>query len=222
MGAVQRTKRAVVDRARAMSAEPQDEWARSFRAEVLAAHPPFVEAVLADAKVAARRRGERAETSGAAGAAFQVLRLIVVTDSFFAQVCYRAKASLQAKHVPIVPRFFHRLAIMTGQICIGDPVVLAPGVYIPHGQVVADARTTVAPGATLSPFVTLGRVAGKTGGPKVGALATVGTGAKLVGPVTIGRGAVIGANSVVTKDVPAGAVAAGVPARILRHAEPVG
>ena len=222
MGAVQRTKRAVTDRVRAMAAEPQDEWARAFRSEVLAAHPPFVEAVFADAKLAARRRGERAETSGTAGAVFQVLRLVVVTDSFFAQVCYRAKAALQAKHVPIVPRLFHRLAIMTGQICIGDPVVLSPGVYIPHGQVVADARTTVAPGVTLSPFVTLGRVAGKTGGPKVGPLATVGTGAKLVGPVTIGRGAVIGANSVVTSDVPADAVAAGVPARILRQPEPVG
>ena len=43
---------------------------------------------------------------------------------------------------------------------------------------------------------------------------TIGAGARVLGPVVIGRGAQIGANSVVVKDVPPGAVVVGVPGRV--------
>lgn len=214
MSRVQQVRQKVTDRLQAMGAEPQDEWARAFRRERREMHPPFVEAVVADARLAARLRGERWETSGKAGAAFQVLRLSVVTDSFLAQVCYRAKAALQRRGVPIVPRLLHRVAMITGQVCIGDPAVLAPGVYIPHGQVVVDARATIGPGVTLSPFTTIGRIAGKTGGPTLEPMVTVGTGAKVLGPITVGKRSTIGANAVVVHDVPEDSVAAGVPARV--------
>ena len=51
--------------------------------------------------------------------------------------------------------------------------------------------------------------------------AAIGTGAVLLGGITIGEGAVVGAGSVVTRDVAAGAVIAGNPARVLRVIEPV-
>jgi len=51
--------------------------------------------------------------------------------------------------------------------------------------------------------------------------AAIGTGAVLLGGITIGEAAVVGAGSVVTRDVPAGAVVAGNPARVLRMVEPV-
>ena len=51
--------------------------------------------------------------------------------------------------------------------------------------------------------------------------AAIGTGAVLLGGITIGEGAVVGAGSVVTRDVAAGAVIAGNPARVLRIVEPV-
>jgi serine O-acetyltransferase len=50
--------------------------------------------------------------------------------------------------------------------------------------------------------------------PTVGDRVTIGTGARVLGPVLVGDDAQIGANSVVVKDVPAGAVATGIPARV--------
>ena len=171
-------------------------------------------AVRADAEITARRRGERAEYSSAIDALVQVLRLCLVTDSFLGQCCYRAKAALQARRVPLVPRLFHRMAVVQGQIAIGDPVVVAPGIYIPHGQVVADGLTRIGAGSVLFPFCNIG-LRGGFGGPTLGSEVHVGTGAKVLGEVRVGDGARIGANAVVLDDVGTGARVVGVPARAI-------
>jgi serine O-acetyltransferase len=56
------------------------------------------------------------------------------------------------------------------------------------------------------------------GSPTIGNDVEIGCGARILGPVRIGHGAVIGANAVVLHDVPDGATAVGVPARILTRA----
>lgn len=65
--------------------------------------------------------------------------------------------------------------------------------------------------------VTIGTNPDRPGAPKIGDDVFIGTGAKILGGVTIGNGARIAANSLVIHDVPAGATAVGVPARVLRY-----
>lgn len=186
---------------------------QELRSRIRASHPAFREAVVADAQVTARYRGERSEFSSGADAAVQAARLALVSDGFLGQVLYRAKARLQSLGVPLLPRLFHRAAMALSQVAIGDPVVVEPGVYLVHGQVVVDGIVTIGSGTVIAPFTTIGLRAGELLGPRVGRNVTIGTGAKVIGPVALGEGCTVGANAVVVGDVPSGRTVAGVPAR---------
>ena len=186
--------------------------AASLMADLRSRHPRFTEAVLADTVTTAQHRGERFAFRSKLDAAAQALRLVWVSDAFLAQVLYRAKAAMQRRRIPLLPRIYHRLAMMLAQVTIGDPVVVHPGVYIVHGQVVLDGIVEILPGTVISPWVTIGLKAGSVVGPTVREGVSIGTGAKLVGPIEIGAGARVGANAVVVRDVPPGMTATGVPA----------
>lgn len=184
--------------------------------EVRRAHPAFFRAVAADARTTLAYRAEPFEFTSKIRLLLQVLRLSWVSDAFFAQLLYRAKARLQYFRIPIVPTILHRFAIMHSQVCIGSPVVIEPGIYIAHGQVVIDGFVKIASGVVLLPWVTVGLKAGIIQGPRIGNGVQIGTGAKIIGPITVGPGAVIGANAVVVSDVDAGQTVGGIPARPLR------
>ena len=197
-----------------MDPGPQDADAkRVFARERRMHHPPLLEAIVADAQVTAAHRGERSRFRSRADALAQSLRLAWTSDAFCAQVLYRLQARLQAAGMPVLPRLAHRLAMATAQVSIGDPVVVEPGVYIVHGQVVIDGITRIGSGAVISPFVTIGLKEGNFVGPTLDRNVAVGSGARVLGPVRIGAGARIGANAVVIDDVPEGSTAVGVPAR---------
>lgn len=93
---------------------------------------------------------------------------------------------------------------------------LGGGLILLHGQgVVVHADAEVGPNCLIAQGVTLG-VNERTGqAPRLGGRVDVGPGAKILGGVTIGDNAKIGANAVVLQDVPPGALAVGIPARIL-------
>ena len=186
---------------------------RAFMRSLQERHPGFREAVLADARMTALHRGERTEFRSKLDASVQVLRLCWASDAFAAQVLYRLKAAMQARQIPILPRIAHRAAMVLAQVSIGDPVIVQPGLYVIHGQIVIDGLVEVGPGAVIGPWVTIGLRAGNVQGATLERDVHVGTGAKVVGPVRIGAGAQIGANAVVVTDVEPGSTVVGVPAK---------
>lgn len=116
-------------------------------------------------------------------------------------------------------RLAARLLAQVGRTLTG--VEIHPGarigrrLFIDHGMgVVIGATAEVGDDVLMYHGVTLGGkslVHGKRH-PTVGDGVTIGAGAKLLGPITVGAGSVIGANAVVVKDAPAGSVLTGIPA----------
>lgn len=188
---------------------------RPLLAEAQAAQPRFVTAVLADARLASRQRGDRRVRSGRLEIVAQILHLVWATDAFGALMLYRLRASCQRRGIPAVGRVAHRVSVMWAQVSIGDRTVIAPGILLPHGQVVIDGFVRIEAGVRIRPFVTIGLVDRGIKGPTIRRGAKIGTGAKLLGPVTIGQRANIGANAVVLSDVAPDTAVGGVPARPL-------
>jgi serine O-acetyltransferase len=187
---------------------------RRFHRALRARHPRFLEALIADTRHVSRNRGRPLHGATRRRILAEAVRLCWVSDSFAAQVLYRARARLQALGVPVLPRILHRLSIMISQVCIGDPVVIEPGLHILHGQVVIDGITEIGPGATIGPLTSIGLTAGVLVGPRVGRDVTIGSGARLLGNVTVGDEARVGANAVVVgENVEARTTVTGVPAK---------
>jgi serine O-acetyltransferase len=98
---------------------------------------------------------------------------------------------------------------------------IGPGLHIAHlGGIVVHGDCTIGRDCNISHGVTLALAnrGPRAGVPVIGDRVYIGPGAKLVGAITVGSDVAIGANAVVTHDLPDGAVAAGVPAKIISHA----
>lgn len=96
-------------------------------------------------------------------------------------------------------------------------------VFIDHGMGVVIGETAeIGDGCTIYQGVTLGGTTlyrGQKRHPTLGAGVVIGAGAKVLGGFTVGEGARIGSNSVVVKEVPAGATVVGIPGRIVEGKE---
>jgi serine O-acetyltransferase len=181
-------------------------------------------AYLRDAAAAFRRIGFFAADARAIGAdpairaKFLGFAEVILYASFWALALHRIAHFLSALGIPFVPRLISQVARLLTGIEIHPGARLGPGLFIDHGMGVVIGETAIV-GANVLIYhgVTLGGVDSRPcrRHPLVGNDVVIGAGAKVLGPVTIGDGARIGAASVVLRDVPAGATAVGVPARIL-------
>jgi serine O-acetyltransferase len=180
---------------------------------VRASHPKVLDALVADARVAAAFRGERHQFRSRIDGVRQALRLMLASDAFLAQAAYRVKARTQARGIPVLPWIAHRVAMISAQVSISDAAVLHPGVFIPHGPVVIQGVVVVHTGAVLQPWTTIGLIGAGVIGPTIGPRASIGTGAKVLGPVSVGANARVGANAVVLNDVPPNTTVVGMPAK---------
>ncbi len=126
-----------------------------------------------------------------------------------------------------LPGLCDRIMEIVHHTSISRDVRLGTGVYFPHGDAHIHGETSIGDCAIIGVHTGIG-LRGSffsddmgTRGPVVGAYARVGTGAKVLGAITIGDRAVIGAGAVVLDDVPEAATVVGVPARVVRQG-PVG
>jgi serine O-acetyltransferase len=92
---------------------------------------------------------------------------------------------------------------------------IGKGLFIQHGFATIIAAESIGENCWINQQVTIG-YANKNETPILGDNVTVCAGAKIIGKVTIGSNAVIGANAVVVKDVPANCTVVGVPAYIIK------
>ena len=115
-------------------------------------------------------------------------------------------------------RLINHIARFLTAIDIHPGASIGRNLFIDHGFTVIGETARIGDNVTIYQCVTLGGtnpangIAGKRH-PTLGDGVIIGSGAQVLGPILVGEGARVGANAVVTKDVPAGAVMVGIPAK---------
>ena len=148
--------------------------------------------------------------------------VVTCYPGFHARLIHRLSHCLWLSGLKWPARFTSHLGRWLTGIEIHPGAKIGRKVFIDHGMGVVIGETAeIGDGSTLYHGVTLGgtSLAGGKRHPTLGRGVIVGAGAKVLGPITVGDGAKIGSNAVVVKDVPAGATAVGIPARILDEAK---
>lgn len=156
------------------------------------------------------------------------LKQVVFTQAIWAIVVHRFQRWVLLEcRIPVVKHVLRvasapvelLVQTLTG-INIQASCEIGPGLYIGHyGTIFIHGDVKMGKFCNISQENTLG-IAGrgdKRGVPEIGDFVYIGPGAKIIGQVKVGNHVAIGANAVVTRDVPDGAVVAGVPARVLSY-----
>ncbi|HEY1286465.1 MAG TPA: serine O-acetyltransferase EpsC [Solirubrobacterales bacterium] len=136
-----------------------------------------------------------------------------------ALLAHRIAHGLLEARVPILPRAIAYLARSCTGVEIHPAAEVGPEFFIDHGSGVVIGETAqIGRRVTLFQGVTLGGTGFQPGKrhPTLGDNVTVGSGAKLLGPISVGDGAKIGANTVVVEDVPPGSTVVGNPGHPVR------
>jgi serine O-acetyltransferase len=150
-------------------------------------------------------------------AALTLLEVLAAYPGVQAIVLHRIAHMLWNTGMPFIPRFLSHVARQLTGIEIHPGARIGKNFFIDHGGGVVIGETTViGDNCLLYQDVTLGGTSDKREKrhPTLLDNVIVGSGAKIIGAVTIGNNVTIGSNSVVVKDVPDNSVVVGIPGRI--------
>ena len=131
-----------------------------------------------------------------------------------ALLAHRLAAAFYGAGLPLLPRLIATATRSLTGIEIHPAAEIGPGLFIDHGMGVVIGETAkLGADVTIYQGVTLGGTGFATGKrhPTVEDCVTIGSGAKLLGPIVVGHGAKIGANTVVIHDVPPNSTVVGIP-----------
>ena len=137
---------------------------------------------------------------------------------FNALTLYRSARYCERLKIPILPRLLEKLILLIFRCVVPIGCKIGEGSELGYGgiAVVIHERAQIGRHVMISPCVTIGGRSGISKVPIIEDEVFIGAGARILGDVTVGRRAMIGANAVVLQSVPAGAVVAGIPARVIR------
>ncbi|MCK4237471.1 MAG: serine O-acetyltransferase, partial [Candidatus Krumholzibacteria bacterium] len=146
------------------------------------------------------------------------LEVIFCYPGLHALLLHRVAHYMWRHKLKFPARFISHLSRLLTQIEIHPGAVIGQRFFIDHGAGVVIGETSeIGDDVVLYQGVSLGGVSLSKGKrhPSVGNEVVIGAGAKVLGPVKIGSGAMIGSGSVVVKDIPDCGVAVGVPAKVI-------
>jgi serine O-acetyltransferase len=161
---------------------------------------------------AAKSRDPAARAVGAA-------EILLSWPGVHALLAHRVAHALHTAGVPLLPRVIAGLARAITGVEIHPAATIGNGFFVDHGMGVVIGETAeIGANVTLYQGVTLGGTGFATGKrhPTVQDNVTIGAGAVLLGPITVGHGAKIGAGSVVIHDVPPNVTVVGNPGHPVR------
>ena len=152
-------------------------------------------------------------------AARSAWEIILTYNGFHALVHYRIAHFFHVRGFRLIARMISAWARFLTGIEIHPGAKIGYGVFIDHGTGVVIGETTeIGNNVTIYQGATLGGTGKETGKrhPTIESGVMISAGAKVLGPITIGRNAKIGAGSVVLHDVPPNATVVGVPGVVVR------
>lgn len=152
-------------------------------------------------------------------AARNVVEILLCYPGLHAILMHRLAHALYRSGIPVIPRLISQIARAFTGIEIHPGARIGRRFFIDHGDGVVIGETTeVGDDVLIYQGVTLGGNGKEQGKrhPTIGNNVVIGTGAKILGNITIGDHVKVGANSVVLKPVPAQSTVVGVPGRVVR------
>ncbi|MDE3133880.1 MAG: serine O-acetyltransferase [Acidobacteriota bacterium] len=179
----------------------------------------LVQGVLGATLSEIRRDVAAAKSRDPAAAGVGTLEILLAWPGVQALLAHRVSGLLFRARVPLLPRLIATVARSVTGIEIHPAAEIGPGLFIDHGMGVVIGETAqLGEDVTIYQGVTLGGTGFATGKrhPTVEDCVTIGSGAKLLGPIVVGHGAKIGANTVVIHDVPPNSTVVGIPGHPVR------
>lgn len=144
-----------------------------------------------------------------------------ITSSSFRTIFFHRVLSLQLVRNKFLRKIIIIFGLIITEIEIPPSAKVGGGLLIPHPKCIfISDRCIIGENVTISQGVTIGgNIFKEKNGrksPIIGNNVLIGAGAKVLGPVNIGKNSIIGANAVVIKDIPKNSVAVGIPAKVVK------
>lgn len=131
---------------------------------------------------------------------------------------HRLSHWLYKMHIPVIPYLIYVFNRLVFSVVLPPTVILGRNVVLGYQglAIVIHRRAVIGNDVVISPGVVIGGRSEYHEVPAIEDGVMIGSGAKILGPVRVGKHAQVGANAVVLKDVPAGATVVGIPARVVK------